>query len=98
MGADDKGKGLGELMSNPKISPQERKLVESASKGETDKEVARKLDVKIGTIRTYWERIRTKLKTLNKTHSVANVIQADHAAEIRDKDAEIAELKAEAKE
>ena len=63
-----------------------------------DKETARSMHVSTGTIRTYWERIKAKLATLNKTHSVAKDLRAEHAEDLKDKDAEIAELKAEIRE
>ena len=81
-----------------KLSRQERKLLGAAAEGETDKETARNMHVTTGTIRTYWERIKAKLATLNKTHSVAKDLKAEHAEELKERDAKIAELKAEIKE
>jgi DNA-binding CsgD family transcriptional regulator len=75
------------------LSRQEKKLVEAAADGKTDKESARLFDVAVGTIRTYWERIRQKLSTVNRTHSVAKEIRAENQDELQKKDAKIAELK-----
>lgn len=76
------------------LSRQEKKLVAAAAEGKTDKESARLFEVAIGTIRTYWERIRLKLSTVNRTHSVAKEIRTEHQDELEKKDAKIAELEA----
>ncbi len=77
-----------------RLSRQEKKLVAAASDGKTDKESARLFAVAVGTIRTYWERIRRKLGTVNRTHSVAKEIRVENEEDLQKKDAMIAELKA----
>jgi DNA-binding CsgD family transcriptional regulator len=59
------------------LSAQERNIIACAADGLTDKETALSLGITVGTVRTYWERIRTKLKTTNRTHSVAVMLRYD---------------------
>ncbi len=78
-----------------RLSPQEKNLIVAACEGKTDKETAEALAVSLGTVRTYWDRIRMKLGTINRTQSVAMVIRADHSVHIETKDARIAELESQ---
>jgi PAS domain S-box-containing protein len=57
---------------NPETSlgPREREILELAADGLVDKEIAARLHIKLATVRTYWERIRTKLNALNRTQAV----------------------------
>lgn len=79
-------------MVNKPLAPQERKIIDFAATGLTDKETANKLGVTVGTIRTYWERIREKLQTFNRTHSVADVLTTEHNSAIKNLRREIARL------
>ena len=58
------------------ITKQERVVVEAASNGLTDKEIARDRGITISSVRTYWDRLREKLKAHSRTHVVAIVTQA----------------------
>lgn len=64
------------------LSAQERNIIACAAEGLTDKETALNLGITVGTVRTYWERIRTKLKTVNRTHSVARMLRYDFKVQL----------------
>ena len=53
------------------LSSQEMNVVTHAANGLLDKEIARIIGVQPATIRTYWERLRIKLKARNRTHAVS---------------------------
>jgi PAS domain S-box-containing protein len=53
------------------LSQREAQLLRLASNGYTDKAVAKRLQVSIATVRTYWDRIREKMGTPNRAASIA---------------------------
>ncbi|MBI5708135.1 MAG: response regulator transcription factor [Armatimonadetes bacterium] len=61
-------------MSNIQLSPRESEIVELATKGYTNEGIAHTLGVSIGTVNTYWLRIRLKAGGVGRTDSVAKVI------------------------
>ena len=61
------------------LSARELQLVCLASKGNTDKEIARAVGLSIYTVRSYWVRICHKLGAHNRTHAVSLVF-ANEAA------------------
>ncbi len=79
-------------MMNKPLAPQERKIIDFAATGLTDKETANRLGASVGTIRTYWERIREKLQTFNRTHSVADILTREHNSAIKNLRSEILRL------
>lgn len=68
-------------MSTPELSPRESEIVELAIQGLTNEGIAHKLELSVGTINTYWLRIRLKVGGVGRTDSVARVItdRADRA-------------------
>ena len=64
------------------LSEQERRLLRGAARGKTDKEVAEEMSITVGTVSTYWQRIRGKLEATNRTHAVAIFIIAHYRARI----------------
>jgi PAS domain S-box-containing protein len=58
------------MMSND-LSGREREIVLEAAAGLTDKEIAKKLDLSVASVRTYWDRLRRKLEATNKGHAIA---------------------------
>lgn len=56
------------------LSGREHQIIVAAAQGLTDKEIAKKYGVQLGTIRTYWERIRTKLGVANRAEAVARLM------------------------
>ncbi|MEX2244730.1 MAG: helix-turn-helix transcriptional regulator [Fimbriimonadaceae bacterium] len=62
-------------MSTTELSPRESEIVELAIQGLTNDAIALKLDLAVGTVNTYWLRIRLKVGGLGRTDSVARVIK-----------------------
>jgi len=59
-----------------KLSNRQLQLVQLASQGATDKEIARSLGIEIGTLRTYWDRLRVRFAAHSRSEIVAKVYQA----------------------
>jgi DNA-binding CsgD family transcriptional regulator len=53
------------------LSPQERRILCLAATGLSDNHISETLGVHRGTVLSHWARIRTKLRTSDRTHSVA---------------------------
>jgi PAS domain S-box-containing protein len=66
------------------ISDREREIVELASHGMTDKEIAKELNIAPGTIRTYWERVRAKTHTKSRSEAIARILGAELQGTIRE--------------
>lgn len=64
------------LATNRKVALSKRELdiVQLAANGLSDKEIAHGLGINMCTVRTYWERLRKRLGTTNRTQSVAVAI------------------------
>ncbi|MBI5708058.1 MAG: helix-turn-helix transcriptional regulator [Armatimonadetes bacterium] len=62
-------------MSTHELSPRESQIVELAIQGLTNEGIAHKLDLSVGTVNTYWLRIRMKVGGVGRTDSVAKVIK-----------------------
>lgn len=76
------------------LSPRERKILDLASQGFTDSEVARHLGISVATVSTYWGRVRMKLGPHNRAELVARHVleQAEIALEeLRDANRALAE-------
>lgn len=60
------------IMNKPvqALTFREEQVLQLAGQGFTDKEIAAKLLIQLSTVRTYWERVRTKLNAVNRTHAV----------------------------
>jgi DNA-binding NarL/FixJ family response regulator len=56
------------------LSPREIDVLTYAAKGFADKQIAMCIEVQPATVRTYWERLRTKLAARNRTHAVCLAI------------------------
>jgi PAS domain S-box-containing protein len=64
------------------LSARERQLVTSASQGLSDKEIAIRLGIGFGSVKTYWDRIRNKLGVRSRTEVMAVVLRDEYAATI----------------
>src|SRR5689334_7413082 len=62
-------------MGNPELSPRETEIVELAIQGLTNEGIAHKLDLSVGTVNTYWLRIRLKVGGVGRTDTVAKIIR-----------------------
>jgi DNA-binding CsgD family transcriptional regulator len=56
------------------LSPRETQIVELAIQGLTNEGIAHKLELSLGTVNTYWLRIRMKVGGVGRTDTVAKVI------------------------
>ena len=61
----------GEEMQDRRLSKREREILELAANGLFDKQIAAELGIALGSVRTYWERIRTKLDVKSRSHAVS---------------------------
>ncbi|MFQ3587431.1 MAG: helix-turn-helix transcriptional regulator [Fimbriimonadaceae bacterium] len=57
------------------LSSRERQILSFAATGLTDKEIARKLDISVSTVRSYWLRLRQKIGGDNRTEVVARSLE-----------------------
>jgi len=57
-----------------KLSPREEEIVSLCIQGMTNEGIAQTLGISIGTVNTYWLRIRMKTGTSGRTESVAKII------------------------
>lgn len=56
------------------MSNRELQIVRLAAEGLTDKEIALRLGIAMGSVRTYWERMRHKLDAKNRAELMARVL------------------------
>lgn len=96
---------------NPKgsLSPREEEIVDLAIQGLTNEAIATQLDLSVGTVNTYWLRIRMKVGGLGRTDTVAkiisdradralreaNVVKSNLAVHMAEREAEHLDLRAE---
>ncbi|MCW5937489.1 MAG: PAS domain-containing protein [Fimbriimonadaceae bacterium] len=64
------------------MSPRERRVLELAAQGLTDKGIAVKLGISATTVITYWSRIRAKIGQHPRTELVAAFVRASTEADI----------------
>jgi len=62
-------------MSTHELSAREAEIVELAIQGLTNEGIAHKLGLAVGTVNTYWLRIRMKVGGIGRTDTVARVIK-----------------------
>ncbi len=61
---------------NPLLTGRESELIAFAAEGKTDKVIAAELGISVGTVGTYWGRIRKKLHVNSRTEAVAIVLNS----------------------
>ncbi len=59
------------LGNTPKLTVKEIEVLHQIAKGRSNSEIARELEIGLATVKTHVQRIFVKLKSRNKTHSVA---------------------------
>ena len=62
-------------MSTHELSPRESQIVDLAIQGLTNEAIAISLEISVGTVNTYWLRIRLKVGGVGRTDTVARVIK-----------------------
>ncbi|MBL8064663.1 MAG: helix-turn-helix transcriptional regulator [Chthonomonadaceae bacterium] len=79
------------MQSRP-LSKRETEIVELSIQGYTNDAIAAKLDLSVGTVNTYWLRIRLKVGGLGRTDTVAKVITERADLALREANVERKEL------
>jgi DNA-binding CsgD family transcriptional regulator len=78
----------GHLMSTRALSPREEEIVELSVQGLTNDAIADKLGLSVGTVNTYWLRIRLKVGGAGRTDTVAKVITERAESALREANVE----------
>jgi DNA-binding CsgD family transcriptional regulator len=75
-------------MSIKELSPREEEIVELCVEGLTNEQIAHRLGLSIGTVNTYWLRIKFKVGGLGKTDTVVKIIKERAERALRDANTE----------
>ena len=73
---------------NRKLSPREEEIVDLCVGGLTNDGIAHRLGISIGTVNTYWLRIKMKVGGLGKTDTVVKVIKEKAELALRQENTE----------
>lgn len=65
-------------MATDELSPREAEIVELSAEGLTNDAIAFRLGLSIGTVNTYWLRIKLKSGGSGRTDAVANILKKRH--------------------
>jgi DNA-binding CsgD family transcriptional regulator len=79
-------------MGTKDLSPREEEIVELCVEGLTNDAIARRLGLSVGTINTYWLRIKLKVGGSGKTDTVVRVIRERAERALREANVERTEL------
>lgn len=71
-----------EVKGHSDLSRRERQLIELASRGHTDAEMAKELGLSLGTVATYWVRIRAKFGGSTRAELVAMALGQAYEREL----------------
>src|SRR5687767_9942605 len=75
-------------MGTKELSPREEQIVELCTEGLTNEAIAHKLGISVGTVNTYWLRIKFKVGGLGRTDTVVRVIKERAEKALRDANVE----------
>ena len=70
--------------SKPNLSCREAEIVELSIQGLTNETIAHRLGISVGTVNTYWLRIRMKVGGLGRTDTVAKILAARSEMALRE--------------
>lgn len=62
-------------MPTKELSPREEEIVELCVEGLTNEAIAHRLSISVGTVNTYWLRIKLKVGGLGRTDTVVRIIK-----------------------
>lgn len=79
-------------MATRELSPREEEIVELCVEGLTNDAIAARLGLSVGTVNTYWLRIKLKVGGLGRTDTVVRVIKERAERALRDANIERREL------
>ncbi|HLK13436.1 MAG TPA: LuxR C-terminal-related transcriptional regulator [Fimbriimonadaceae bacterium] len=74
------------------LSPREEEIVELCVEGLTNDAIAHRLGLSVGTVNTYWLRIKLKVGGLGRTDTVVRIIKERAEKALRDSNVERTEL------
>ena len=75
-------------MATRELSPREEQIVELCVEGLTNEAIAHQLGLSVGTVNTYWLRIKLKVGGLGRTDTVVKVIKDRAERALRDANVE----------
>ena len=79
-------------MSKRELSPREEEIIELCVEGLTNDAIASRMGLGVGTVNTYWLRIRLKVGGLGRTDTVVRVIKERAERALREANVERQEL------
>lgn len=79
--------------SHPDLSEREQQLITLAAQGLTDTAIAHKLGISEPTVKSYWQRVRSKLGPHNRTELVARALQEESELAVAELNGEITRLR-----
>lgn len=79
-------------MAKRDLSPREEEIVQLCVEGLTNDAIAHKLDISVGTVNTYWLRIRLKVGGSGRTDTVVRIIKERAEKALRDANVERSSL------
>lgn len=79
-------------MATSELSPREEQLLALCIEGLTNEAIAHKLGIGVGTVNTYWLRIRMKTGGTSRTETVARIIKERAESALRASNVERAEM------
>lgn len=82
-----------EARPHPDLSEREHQLITLASEGLTDTAIAHRLGISEPTVKSYWQRVRSKLGPYNRTELVAHALKEESALAVAELNGEIARLR-----
>ncbi|MCU0315447.1 MAG: PAS domain S-box protein [Fimbriimonadaceae bacterium] len=75
------------------LSPREEQIVDLSCQGLTDKEIAARLSISTGTLNTYWNRVRRKLKGSSRAELASSLVRIKAEGRLKELEAEAELLK-----
>lgn len=79
-------------MATKSLSPREEQIVELCVQGLTNEGIANELGISVGTVNTYWLRIKLKVGGTGRTDTVARIIKDRAELALRDANSERKDL------
>jgi len=79
-------------MATRELSPREEEIVELCVEGLTNDAIATRLGISVGTVNTYWLRIKLKVGGMGRTDTVVRVIKERAERALREANIERTEL------
>ncbi|MGV3614131.1 MAG: helix-turn-helix domain-containing protein [Fimbriimonas sp.] len=83
---------MAEEFNRSRLSRRECEILDFASDGLTDQQIALRLKISTSTVNSYWVRVRGKLGQLSRTELVATSLRQQAKLEMRELQAQTAHL------